>query len=73
MTWEKPNLRGHVFGRLFVEEPQDRRNPKIVIWRCVCGCGRVVFLSGPRLLSGKVKSCGICDLERFIEDRGQDE
>ena len=68
-TWEQPDLRGQTFGRLSVEEPADRRNPQIVIWRCVCECGRIVCISAPRLVNGYAKSCGICGFERFIKNK----
>jgi hypothetical protein len=50
---KKINLSGRTFSYLSVIAPHKDNK-----WQCKCVCGKVVFLSANRLLSGNTKSCG---------------
>lgn len=64
---EKNDLAGRRFGRLTVLGDVGKRakNGK-VLWHCLCECGKITFVRGDHLKSGKVKSCGCLndDLKR---------
>ena len=55
------DLTGRVFGGLQVLE-QDKEQENF--WRCRCGCGREVSVSGKELLDGTKRSCG-CGRKRL--------
>lgn len=47
------------FGKLLAISPTDGRdNSGSVIWKCLCDCGNVAFISSGSLCYGKTKSCG---------------
>lgn len=52
------NLTGKKFGRLLVDEEHGRTKNKQVLWKCVCDCGGIVYLTTACLNSGNTKSCG---------------
>ncbi len=52
------DLRGRRFGRLVVTEPTDQRKYGCIVWRCVCDCGNVTYVSTHQLTHGYTKSCG---------------
>ena len=51
------NLTGQRFGRLTVVEYAGNAG-KNQQWKCECDCGSVLTARGPRLKSGRTKSCG---------------
>ncbi|OHX26872.1 AP2 domain-containing protein [Streptococcus iniae] len=55
----KNDLTGRRFERLTVLGDVGKRtaNGK-VLWHCLCECGKITFVRGDHLKSGKVKSCG---------------
>lgn len=63
----KNDLTGRRFERLTVLGDVGKRasNGK-VLWHCLCECGKITFVRGDHLESGKVKSCGCLndDLKR---------
>ncbi len=52
------DLTGQRFGKLVAVAPTDRRQYTGVVWRCLCDCDSVAYVSSHQLLSGYVKSCG---------------
>lgn len=51
------NLVGQRFTRLLVIEECGRRNT-FKLWRCICDCGKEVFVTTGHLRNGDTKSCG---------------
>ena len=52
------DLTGMTFGRLTVLEHAENDKHGNAQWQCRCCCGKVAVVSGNRLISGVVKSCG---------------
>jgi hypothetical protein len=61
------DLTGQVFSRLTVKSITDERYGPNVVWFCECDCGNTIKVSGYRLKSGNVKSCGCLRKETTIE------
>ena len=51
------DLTGNRYNRLVVIE-KDRTEKGVVIWKCLCDCGKITYVRGQNLKSGAVKSCG---------------
>ncbi len=52
------DLTGQRFGKLVAISPTKQRKYDGVVWRCLCDCDNVVYVSSHQLLSGYTKSCG---------------
>lgn len=66
------DLTGQRFGKLVAVSPTDRRQYGTVVWRCLCDCDNVVYVSTRQLTSGYTKSCGCLShppLKDFIGKR----
>lgn len=46
------------FGRLLVLEDSDSRCGSKVVWKCVCDCGNITYVSSGHLRDGTTSSCG---------------
>lgn len=46
------------YGRLTVLEKTDQRLGGRVVWKCLCDCGNVAYVTASRLKNGTTKSCG---------------
>lgn len=57
-TYHTTDLVGQKFNSLTVLEKTDRKYRNSYIWKCLCDCGEICYVSTPNLTSGKVKSCG---------------
>lgn len=57
------DLQGHTYGLLTVcgagQRPAGNRSMHTYL-NCVCVCGRIVKVSRSNLVTGQVKSCGVC-------------
>ena len=62
------DLTGMRFGRLVAVEPTERRAGTMVVWRCVCDCGRVAYAASSNLTRGRVRSCGCAAREARSSD-----
>lgn len=58
------DLTGEKFGRLTVLERCGKNKNGNVEWRCLCDCGKEKIVSGGKLTSGDVQSCGCLHKER---------
>ena len=59
----KKNIIGFRFGKLLViEETNERKNGRI-IYKCICDCGKIHFVSSKHLLTGQIQSCG-CQISK---------
>ncbi len=55
------NEAGNRYGRLMVVSrvyPPRSADDNSAYWLCRCDCGTEVYVSGPQLRRGKVRSCG---------------
>ena len=52
------NIANQKFGKLLAVEPTKERNHGSIIWKCLCDCGNIYYVSAERLLSGNTSSCG---------------
>ena len=56
------NLEDQTFGRLTVKTRQPNHTTnggnELVVWRCLCACGKSKDVLSSSLLQGKTKSCG---------------
>lgn len=57
------NLTGQRFGRLVAQERLNTQKDCSYIWRCLCDCGNVVFVTAAALTKGQTKSCGCLSIE----------
>lgn len=58
-SWRQPAIHeGDRFGRLIAVRPTEKRSAKVVIWECLCECGKTVFVRTTSLTSGHTTSCG---------------
>lgn len=62
---------GSRFGRLLVLSVLYNP-PNLIKWKCLCTCGNTVFVTTPRLKSGKTKSCGCLSIEMTRERNKKD-
>lgn len=59
------SLVGQRFGKLLVLEDSGQRTPQgQVIWKCLCDCGNIAYVSTGNLRDGHVKSCGCIKVGR---------
>jgi len=56
------------FGRLLVIERTSKRVQRSVVWKCLCNCGNIVYVSSSHLRSGHTKSCGCQKTEKSSSD-----
>jgi hypothetical protein len=55
----KKEMIGNRFGRLVVlSESKERYSNGLVLWNCICDCGKEVTVNGASLRAGRTKSCG---------------
>lgn len=52
------NLKGKRFGRLIALEPTEKRQAGSIIWKCLCDCGNISYVSCKTLVAGQILSCG---------------
>ncbi len=52
------DLTGRRFGKLVAIAPTEQRMYDGIVWRCLCDCDNVAYVSSHQLLSGYTKSCG---------------
>lgn len=57
---------GNQYGRLIVLKRSEERRKGCILWECRCSCGRIKNISGGKLRSGDVKSCGCLRQERRL-------
>lgn len=63
---KKANLKGKIFGRLFVLEEAGRYADRSIVWKCQCNCVNNTIINVPayKLRNGHTKSCGCISRER---------
>jgi len=68
------DLTGRIFGRLAVQKRFEDHITSggnvVVIWGCICSCGKSVSVSSNSLLRNKTKSCG-CLLSELAAIKGR--
>lgn len=52
------DLTGKVFGRLTVKSRAGKDKNNLLLWTCVCSCGKEIVTRGQDLRRGSSKSCG---------------
>lgn len=57
------------FNRLLVIEKTETRKSRSVVWKCICDCGEMTFVSAGSLKNGHTQSCGCLSRERLDEGR----
>lgn len=60
------DMSGMICGRLTVTSEYIRK-PSTTLWKCACRCGKVVYVAGWGLRSGRTQSCGCLANEKTIE------
>lgn len=72
LNWAKKDLTKKRFGRLLViSESKKRYSNGLVLWDCVCDCGKKKTVNGASLRSGKSKSCGCLMLDTVRLPKGE--
>lgn len=51
-------LIGERFGKVLVLEKTTKREHRHIVYKCICDCGNITFVSGNKLKQGNTKSCG---------------
>ena len=64
------NIAGQRFGQLVAIEPTEKRSDERIVWKCICDCGRIAYVSSSHLNSGDTKSCG-CLRKKQCEQTGK--
>lgn len=54
----KKNIAGQRYGRLVALEPTEKRDGSHIIWKCICDCGNICYVSLNNLTSKATQSCG---------------
>lgn len=62
---KRPNLVGHIFGRLTVIEFAGSLN-KERMWLCKCECGKSKFVATKWLMCNRIRSCGCLQRESRV-------
>ena len=58
------NLKNKKFGRLKVLCKMKKRAPDgCILWKCICDCSNIVYVSSFKLRNGYKRSCGCLQLE----------
>lgn len=63
----KKDLKNNKIGKLFVAELSKKDKHNKYVWKCICECGNISYVTTGDLLSGKVKSCGCLKRENTIK------
>ena len=58
---------GDKFNKLTVLEETHLRKQRNIVYKCVCECGNITFVTGTYLRKGLIKSCGCLQKERASE------
>lgn len=61
------NLTNKIFGRLTALEPTEKRRQRSIVWRCLCDCGNICFVSTRDLQSDNTQSCGCLHRELLAQ------
>lgn len=61
------NLIGKRFNRLTVIEKTEQRKDGMIVWKCLCDCGNIVYSPTSYLTSGDTGSCGCYWKDRVHE------
>ena len=64
MNTGRKDILGQRFGRLLVLSYDHTNNEGKAMWRCRCDCGVEKVISGKRMRTGEVQSCGCFGNER---------
>lgn len=64
------DIEGQIFGKLTVRGERVSVG-HTVKWRCVCVCGKEVWVSGSRLRAGTIKNCGCYRESQRVNLEGQ--
>jgi len=64
------NISGQKFGRLTAIEPTDKRNGSNVIWKCLCDCGKIVYVNTVNI-KNTTNSCGCLRKEILLNRTNQ--
>lgn len=68
------NLEGNRYGRLCVIKYSHRSESGEYIFKCLCDCGNITYVSNTNLKSGHIKSCGCLNskgedkIERLLQE-----
>ena len=54
----KVNLADKKFGRLKVVCDSGERNRHSIVWKCLCECGQIKYVTNNHLVSRNTRSCG---------------
>ena len=52
------NLIGRQFGLLTVIEDSKQRKNRNTVWKCICQCGKIHYVTASNLLNESTQSCG---------------
>ncbi len=64
------NLTGQRFGMLLAIEATKERKNGGVVWKCLCDCGKICYVtSGNLQVKNHIKSCGCYKYNRISENR----
>jgi len=66
-TGSPADLVGKRFGKQLVISLSPRKNHKVILWECLCDCGKKTYRTTGKLLSGATISCG-CSREGPRQD-----
>ena len=66
------DLTGRRFDRLLALAPTPiRKTGRSVVWKCLCDCGNIAYISSYELQHGNTKSCGCLRREFFASQSGR--
>lgn len=65
------DLTGRRFGKLVAISPTNKRAYGGIVWRCLCDCDNVAYVSSHQLICGYTKSCGCLGHPPLKEFKGK--
>lgn len=69
--WKMPtklNLKNRKFGQLKVLKEGHKRK-KVIMWKCLCSCGKTKEIASHSLIRGSTKSCGCKKFPNLINQK----
>jgi hypothetical protein len=62
------DVKGKIFGKLFVDSFSHTDKHRHAVWNCTCACGNKTKVVGNSLRMGKILSCGCNSFRKGLEN-----
>lgn len=65
------DLTNKKFNRFTCLKPAGKTRARLIIWECICDCGKIKHISSDKLRKGSTKSCGCLKNENLKNNGGR--